>query len=120
MRLVGTLLRLHNNNSVQIQQNDQNTLAATSSFLQGCDNSHDMEHIWITRNAWIFNGTDPMLDNCKENFKEFALVIHRVKESSKNENGYKGCNSFLVYFLFTLFLFINNLFVLSYFEVLNI
>jgi hypothetical protein len=38
--------------------------------------------IWKEHNAWLFNNEDPSVEHCKIIFKrEFALVIHRVKES---------------------------------------
>jgi hypothetical protein len=38
--------------------------------------------IWKERNAWLFNNKDPTVEHCKTIFKrEFALVIHRAKES---------------------------------------
>jgi hypothetical protein len=37
--------------------------------------------IQIEQNAWIFNGVDPTVANCKQNFKkEFTLVIQRSKK----------------------------------------
>jgi hypothetical protein len=37
--------------------------------------------IWVERNAWIFNGVDPTVQNCKATFKrELAMVLHRTKK----------------------------------------
>jgi hypothetical protein len=42
--------------------------------------------IWKECNAWPFNNEDPSVDHCLFMFKkEFALVIHRAKESSTLE-----------------------------------
>jgi hypothetical protein len=42
--------------------------------------------IWKERNNWLFSNEDPSVEHCKLIFnKEFALVIHRVKESRANE-----------------------------------
>jgi hypothetical protein len=38
--------------------------------------------IWIKRNSWLFNDEDPSVEKCKATFKrEFALIIHRTKDS---------------------------------------
>jgi hypothetical protein len=42
--------------------------------------------IWKEHNAWLFNNDDPSIAHCMLVFKrEFALVIHRAKESSVPE-----------------------------------
>lgn len=39
--------------------------------------------VWKTRNRWIFDAIAPTVENCREEFKkEFALVMHRAKESN--------------------------------------
>jgi hypothetical protein len=39
--------------------------------------------IWKECNAWLFNNEDPSIAHCMLVFKrEFALVVHRAKESS--------------------------------------
>jgi hypothetical protein len=40
--------------------------------------------IWMARNDFIFRGQQPAIQAAKERFKsEFALVIHRAKQSLK-------------------------------------
>jgi hypothetical protein len=42
--------------------------------------------IWKSRNNWIFNETQPTINECKEMFKkEMILMCHRVKPSLKEE-----------------------------------
>jgi hypothetical protein len=49
--------------------------------------------IWIERNNWLFNGEDPLVSNCIIKFKrEFDLVIHRSKESRKENMSIWLCN----------------------------
>jgi hypothetical protein len=41
--------------------------------------------IWTTRNAWIFNNIDPLVQDCKRKFlSEFSLLLHRVKPDLVN------------------------------------